>query len=237
MKFKIGILILVFMLIFSGCNAATPKTDVSTESENTSEESVNIDAIKTEVAATVIAQVTVEYALTKASEPQEEAKAVDPTNTVLPATAIMTETTAPTIIVPTSTKTNPPPAPVSGNPQPTSTSYIDKASLESQSPADDIVFNPGESFDLVFTIKNIGGRNWNGSEYLSFTGGVAGESHDHTQITVVNAPSATNVRDSVSFVIDMKAPNESGYYKSSWALVSQDGVAFFWPHLSFAVSP
>jgi hypothetical protein len=153
---------------------------------------------------------------------QTEPPPQDPTSTTtsLPPTLTNTPTQVKHVVYPTFTPTF----------------YPDRGELVAQSPVDGTYFGPGQDFDLVFTIKNIGVRPWNGNFYLKYTSGLTGKTHSGQIVTMSMLPGMVAYGDTVVIVIDMIAPLQAGTYSSSWALINDDGTAFFWPNLVFSVS-
>ena len=225
---------IIIILLFVGC--VPQKTSSPTPAEPTAD----IPAIRTEVAQTVVAGVTYEAALILAVEPTITVPPPDtpipPTSTDSPSEPQAEEPTPTEITIPpTVTKTSTQVVQVV-YPTLTPTFYPDRGELVSQSPTDGTYFGPGQDFDLVFTIRNIGVRPWNTNFYLKYTSGVMGQTHSGNNVTMVFIPGAVAYGDTVSLVIDMVAPLQAGTYASSWALINDDGTAFFWPNLVFHVS-
>lgn len=228
---KITLIILIGLL--TGC---FPQKSTPTSPP---EPTADIPALRTEVAKTIVAEMTIEAALAMVAEPTAT---VAPPNTQIPPTIPSTQTeVAP--LEPTSTSTSIPPTltntPTQINqvvyPTFTPTFYTDRAELASISPINGTYFGPGAGFDLVFTIKNIGMRPWNGNFYLKYVSGLTGNTHSGQNVTLVMISGAVAYGDTATFVIDMIAPPQAGNYSSTWALINDDGTAFFWPSLVFSV--
>ncbi len=206
--------------------------------EQSSEPTTDMNLLRTEVAQTIVAQVTYEAALTKAAEPsqtpivetamigevQEEPTA---TETLPVVTYTATE------VIPSLTPTRT----VQVNyPTWTPTYYIDQAELSSQTPNDGAYIRAGSDFDIVFTIKNTGTRAWNTKFYLKFVSGVSGQTQNGTPVTLMYIPSGVAVGSTVTLVIDMVAPSSPGTYSSNWALYNDDGTVILSPNLVFNVT-
>ena len=224
--------LLLAMVLLSACIPGQTTPDQSAEP------TTDLNTLRTEVAQTVVAQVTYDAALTKAAEPSptpmvatvmiEEVKEEStPTETLPVVTYTATE------VVPSLTPTR---TVQVTYPTWTPTYYIDQAELTSQSPIDGAFFRTGSDFDLSFTIKNAGGRAWNTKFYLKFVSGVSGQSQAGTPVTLVYLPSDVPVGSSVTLVIDMIAPSTPGTYSSNWALYNDDGTVILSPNLVINVT-
>ncbi|MCJ7623833.1 MAG: NBR1-Ig-like domain-containing protein [Anaerolineaceae bacterium] len=228
---KIALVILIGL--FTGC---FPQKSTPTSPP---EPTVDIPALRTEVAQTIVAEVTNEAALAMASQPTAT---VPPPNTTIPPTITSTLTEIPPVMN-TSTATSIPATLTStatqviqaSYPTFTPTFYTDRAELVSINPINGTYFGPGAGFDLVFTIKNVGMRPWNANFYLKYVSGLTGKTHSGQNVTLLMNPGAVAYGDTVTFVIDMIAPLQAGNYSSTWALINDDGTAFFWPSLVFSV--
>jgi hypothetical protein len=125
-----GKIILVLSLLFlAACNAATS----TPQAAPTNIPTPDLNPLRTEVAATVLAQVPQLCALT-------------PTATLIPpATATQAPTQTPTV-------TN---TPATGTPE-----ANDKAMWVSQTVQDDTAFTPGQTFTMTWRIQNEGTSTW-----------------------------------------------------------------------------
>jgi hypothetical protein len=99
------------------------------------------------------------------------------------------------------------------------------ARLVSQTPYDNTVFSPGESFDAVFTIQNNSTTNWNKSYYIRYVSGELVPSQDKVMIGDL-----VDIGNSTTFTVDYTAPSTYGTYRSDWQLVNDNGAAIltFW---------
>lgn len=215
-KKMIGLLVLIPMVFVMVSCAPAPAANTP-ESQPT----VDIPALQTEVAATVVSQIT-QQALVQPAQDQP-----DPTATQ-PQVATATEAATPTEIATLAPLPSPTKKVVSGGglPAPTKTpaSYTDQAVLVSNSPADYTYFQGGAAFDGVFTIKNVGRRAWNSSFYVRGTD-FQGNKIGPTYI------SGAAVNDTVRVVVDLTAPAyvEGGknFHIATFDLVNDDGVAIY----------
>ena len=193
------------MLVFTACSVtATPQA--------TAAPTQDMAALHTEVAQTVIAQMTVEAALHPSATP------LQPTNTTAPKP---TNTPFQTLVAPTLPAVATATQAVHWVVQPTATKtyYTDACVLQSTSPADYSVMDPGVDFDAKWTIKNTGARDWNTAFYITKVTGDLGPSGT---FYLSNTVAKT---DSYTFTVDMTAPNEAGTYNGTYKLVNDDGTA------------
>ena len=203
--------ILMLVVILAACS--TPTVVVQPTQD--------IPAVRTEVAKTVVAKVTIEAALNPSATPA--------------AAQVMVVTATPDAAAPTATKAasaatlvptlRPATGGVSGGfIKATSTRRAgpDLAQILAQEPGDGARYNAGVSFDAKFTFKNTGTSTWtNGFEYR-FASGT--NLSDRTRYTV---PATVKPGETVTLVIDMLAPASAGRYTSHWELVNINGDVFY----------
>jgi hypothetical protein len=230
-----NIFLVCMALIMVGCtavpvNTPVPQAPAQQQAPVQAQPTVDVGALKTEVAQTVVAQIAAE----EASQPT---KTQIPTETPQPLLPVPTET--PTImIIPSSTSTVAASGGTGGSggssggsggvaksATPTKLPYVDSAILVVQAPTDGTYMNATQDFDAVWTIKNTGRRPWTTDFYFK-------PDPDHTsQLKVKTAPvylsSIVDQRSTYKFTVDMVAPKAPGTYRSWWVLVNDDGVAFF----------
>jgi hypothetical protein len=181
----------------------------------------SVDALYTQAAQTVQAQLT-EQALStlivQTLEPGEQASASPTATPTLPQES--TPTATPTI-KPTATATLPLPTPL----PPTATSVpilCDQAGfIKDVTIADGTTFSPGAEFTKIWRLKNTGSCTWNSSYSLVFTSG------DRMR-TSRSVPLPGNVRpgESVDLAVDLLAPADEGRYRGYWMLSNADGETF-----------
>lgn len=184
----IGICLVMFLLPACGPSApdSTPTPD--------------LDLFRTVVAATVLAKVTLDLALTPSATPVPS-----PTATQVP-----TETAAST---PEQADTAPP------NPQATLTNgtpgTVDRAEWVSQSIPDGTIFAPGETFTITWTLRNVGSSTWTPFYMLRFFSGNAFGAPQEVFLDREVLPGET-----VDIAIPMRAPTALGEYRSDWVLAN-----------------
>ncbi len=159
----------------------------------------DLNPVRTEVAATVLAQVPTLLALTPSATPL-----LPPTETAV----VVATTPAPAAPSPTAAATNTQAASTTGK--------NDHATWVSQTVQDDTVFAPGQAFTMTWQIKNDGTSTWTANYHLRFYSGDAfGAPKDITLGQEVQ-PGAT-----IEITMDMKAPSKAGDYRSDWVLSNE----------------
>ncbi len=183
--FKLAVrtgLLAVMLILLTACGAATP----------TAAPTQDLNPIRTEVAATVLAQVPQLCAMTPT---------VTPTVTSTPtATASLTPTQTPT----------------GGDLTGTVTAGPDKAKWVSQTVADGTRFAPGASFNMTWRIQNVGTTTWTVNYRLRFYSGNAFGAPNEIPLDREVGPGET-----VDITIPMKAPAQTGEYRSDWVMSNE----------------
>lgn len=212
----------LIMLTLTACTALSPATP-----QPTAQPTTDINQMSTQIAATVIAQLTAEAALNPSPVPPTATPFI-PTETPLQPSPTNTEMPLPTLTLPplpTATR-----VPSSGGTviKPTRTPYTDAAELVSQTPKDGFYVPKGQDFDINWTVKNVGRRAWNTQFYLRYLSGVEGS--DASKIMVANT---VPVNETYTFRVDMVAPVIPGRYVTTWQLINDDGTAILTLNLVF----
>lgn len=186
--------VLLSLLGLAACGSPVP----------TSTPTLDLNPIRTEVAATVLAQVTQALALT-------------PSVTPLPSPTATTH--------PTSTPTQ------AASPSPSATSTLStgtpKAGTENQaqwvfqSIADDTVFAPGETFTMTWRLKNVGTSTWTAGYLLRYYSGDTFGAPKEILLGQVVQPGGM-----VDITIRMKAPAKPGSYLSDWVMSTENRSNF-----------
>lgn len=179
---RVALLISLFLL--AACSAPTPPTPAPTQ---------DLNPIRTEVAATVLAQVPQLCALT-------------PTVTPLPTqTPTVTRTVSPTV---TTTQ-------VVGSLTP-GASTADRAKYVSQTVSDGTRFAPGASFNMTWRLQNVGTSTWTTAYRLRF---YSGDPFGAPREIAIDREVPPN--DFIEITIPMKAPAKAGEYRSDWVLSNE----------------
>jgi hypothetical protein len=194
----ITILVAVLLTACGGNANATP-----------AEPTVDIAAIRTSAASTVVSQFTLTAALFTPVPP------VSPTETVEPATS-EPEGTA--------TQTTLPVAQVT-NAQGTVVTLCDKyswdpATVDVNVP-DNTVMTPGQEFTKTWKIKNIGSCTWGAGYTMVYSYGDDKMSGQPQPFGAAVAPG-----QEIDVSVQFKAPNLPGTYTSLWTLQNPKGIAF-----------
>lgn len=225
---KIAGLIALLLLAFSlaGCNTPTPAPEPILPTPD-------LDQVRTQSAQTVVAEITKDALI----NPSPTAAPVEPSATVLPTMAVPAAPAVSSVTpLPVFTATKLPASGGGGGSVfiPSKTPYTDLAQWISQSPKDGSVFTRGSDFDLIWTIKNTGLRDWNTAFYLRYLSGVKAKNQAGEEYTLVYLP-AVERNGTVDIRVDMVAPLNPGSYNTTWQLVNDDGVVILTPNLVFTV--
>jgi hypothetical protein len=174
--------VLLSMLGLAACGSPAP----------TSTPTQDLNPIRTEVAATVLAQVTRDLASTPS---------VTPIPSLTPTTAASSTPTQ--IVSPTLHVTG------------TLTTAVttDQAQWVSQSVADGANFAPGETFTMTWRLKNVGTSTWTPAYMIRFFSGNAFGASNEITLGREVPPG-----ESIDITIKMKAPNTLGGYRSDWVM-------------------
>ncbi len=179
---------------------------------------VDSNAIYTQVAGTVQANLKTETAKTPSATPTTA-----PTDTPQP-------TAAPTQAAPTSASTDAnqaSPTPLVGTQAPvvvgtaTRAPLPDGATWQSQTPADGTTFNPGEKFTVTWVVKNTGTTTWSTKYLIRFYAG-----DQMSAPASKNFPKEVKPNETCELSVDLVAPSKAGEYAGSFALTNADGLNF-----------
>ena len=195
------------LLLVTACGSATP----------TVAPTADLNPFRTEVAATVLAQV----AQTKAAEPTTPAPSPTATATL---SATPTAVVRPTIDV---QATLPGGTPGAG--------YKDQAEWVSQTVSDGTIFKPGEIFTITWTLKNVGTSTWTASYVVRYYSGETFGAPKEFLLGKEVLPGQT-----IDISIGMKAPVTPGNYRSDWVLSNENRSNFkepFFLKITVAATP
>lgn len=86
------------------------------------------------------------------------------------------------------------------------------------SPANGSAFNPRDDFDAVWTVRNIGQKNWdrNSVDYIYSSGD---KIH---KVSGYDLSKNVKVDESLDLGVDMQAPKDSGTYTTTWTMRAGD---------------
>jgi hypothetical protein len=170
----------------------------------TSTPTLDLNPIRTEVAATVFAQVTRDLALTPSITPLPS-----PTATI-PPTITPSLTGSPTLSE-TLTLSSGTPTAVT----------VNQAQWVAQSIADDTIFKPGEAFTITWTLKNTGTSSWTTGYLLRFFAGNTFAAPKEIPISREVPPGGE-----IDISIQMKAPTIPGSYRTDWVMSTENRANF-----------
>lgn len=208
LTYLIKVVILISILvIMAGCGSA-PAAPASV-----SNPTPDVSFIKTEAAKTVIAQITVDAVLT----PVANATNQPPTETQVPVASLTPSLVATLTATATNFVTFTPIATTTATPLPT-IPKSDQAQLLYRTPKEWTQFKPADTFDVVWTIQNIGVKTWNKEYFFTYFNGT--KMNYNADIIFINAPVNPGAR--TQFTIDMQAPQSPGNYTTSWVLYNDN---------------
>ena len=166
----------------------------------------NLAPIETAVVETFSAQLT-------------ETAFANPTETPVPPTETPTITNTSTVTetpIPSNTATywtSTPKYTKTATKEPTNSKW--NCSITFQLVEDNHVFSPNEDFDGRWTIKNTGTEIWLKTDVdYRYMSGTEMQTHDK----VYDLPQEVDPGESVTVIVDMKAPSSTGHYETFWAL-------------------
>ncbi len=200
----IGVLLSLLTLV-----ACSPETPAPTAT-------IDLDPFRTEVASTVLAQVTQTICPLPSDTPS-------PTPTVTTINIVTLTSTLPAgaFPVPSGTQGTGTPVvgtpvvgtPLTGTPAPI---LEDKGQWVSQTILDGTIFAPGEIFTMTWTLENVGASTWTASYLLRFYSG-------DPFGTIKEIPLGREVPpgQTVDISVLMTAPKSAGNYRSDWVMANQ----------------
>lgn len=188
---------LLGLLWLSACSPATPSITP------TIEPTLDLNPFRTEVAATVLAQVTE----TLAAAPTDTPISPSPTPTIaMTSTPVLAVTLAPGQQA-TAQATLPGPTPTPGT---------NLARWVSQSVPDGAILAPGEAFTMTLRMSNVGTSTWTANYMLRFFSGNTFGAPNEILLGRVVQPG-----EQVDIILSMKAPTIPGDYRSDWVLANE----------------
>jgi len=186
--------VLLSLLWVTACSSQAP----------TSTPTPDLDPLRTDVAATVWAQVTQAILLTPSITPLPSSTATTPP------TSTPTRSATPSA---SATATLSPGTPGAGT--------VNQAQWVSQSVADGTVFAPGKTFTMTWTLKNVGTSTWTARYMLRFFSGDAFGAPRENPIGQEVLPGGT-----VDITVQMAAPSRPGDYRSDWVMATDSRSNF-----------
>jgi len=104
----------------------------------------------------------------------------------------------------------------------TPTRTHDQAIWVKQSPVDGTILSPGQDFDMVWTIQNIGTNPWSTNYSYAYARGASIHKQSSYRLNRV-----VGIDETVDLIVDMVAPSEPGGYSTVWRLLNETGQAFY----------
>lgn len=201
-KFLILTLVLVLTMLLSACNAFGPAAQPTPDGAAMQ---ATLDAVAASALQTLAFQLT------------STAQAM-PTNTPVPtleptATPTATLEPSPTQVPPTATNTR---VPATATPTYTPTPGNYSCQIVSISPASGAKLKVGVDFDMVWTVKNNGLKNWDvGTLDLKYDSGQKMQSYGD----VFDINTLVETGKELKLVVDMVMPTTTGTYTATWKLL------------------
>ncbi len=222
---------ILFGLIFLSACSAT----------KTPEPALDPNAIYTQAAQTVEAQLSATAASLPTSTPTVEPSATQqPSPTAEPPTATpTTQLNLPTLSAPGSDLTPAAPGstaaatlavPQYNTPTTAVQQAGDHGNWVGNAPVDGSTFSKGELFTFVFRIMNTGTTTWTKDYKLVFAYGTGLSSETVIPLTAVTKPGEVG-----EFYTKVFAPFEAGKYKSNWKLVNASGAYIYEVYFAFNI--
>lgn len=194
----------------------------------------DLGAVRTEAAQTVVVKITLEAALNPSATPEvSQEKVEEQSAEVMQAAATATPTETPTAAptatqVPTSTRQAPPNNAI--YPTRTPRTIPDAAALMDSSPYDGTVYNPGNQFDAVWKVKNVGTSTWTSNYYIRYARGANMSEAPRYYLSGDVKPGET-----VELVADLVAPDEKGIHVGYWEFVNGNGDIIYRMYVAITV--
>jgi hypothetical protein len=218
-RFVILSVLLVFSLLLSACNLASQGSAVDPASQQATIDAAVVLTMQTSNENAVL---TAQALATSTFTPSPT---LEPT-----ATATQTATATETAIPPTATKTYIPPT---QKPSVTFTPFLYGCKIVSSSPSSGAKININTDFDAVWTVQNIGSRDWEaGYIDLRFSSGEKMQT-----VGDVFDVAALIKGGELKLIVDMKAPAAAGKYTASWVLTMEGITMCTLPITIEAVTP
>lgn len=202
MKFSGLIAALLCLFGLAACSSPTP----------TSTPTLDLNPFRTEVAATVLAQVTQDLALTPSAPPAPISTATyTPTATAVQATGL-----APAKVTDASTSLTLTLATLATGTAAPTVVLADRAQWVSQTIPDDTTFAPNQAFTITWRLKNVGESTWTAAYLLRFYSGNIFGAPKEVVLGQAVPPGGT-----IDITLKMRAPEIAGKYRSDWVLSNE----------------
>lgn len=219
-KIKAISLILTLTLLLSACNVLGPKTEPTPDA-------AALQATMNAIASVSVQTLAVELTNTALANPTNTpTPTLEPTPTHTP-----TLMPSPTQVPPTATNTRVP-ATATATFTPTPGNYT--CQVTNISPALGAKLKTGEDFDMVWTVKNIGLKNWDvGTLDLKYDSGEKMQTHGD----VFDINTLVETGKEINLIVDMVMPGSTGSYTATWKLLINGSTLCNLPISLTAVAP
>lgn len=187
----IGVTVCLFLLV--ACSSPTPSSTPT----------IDLNPFRTEVAATVLAEVTQNAVLAPTTQVPPTATITESPSATPTAEISSTETVTATQVVATATGS------------------LNLAQWVSQSIPDDTEFSPGEAFTMTWRVRNAGTTTWTPEYMLRFFAGNRFGAPEEVPLGQEVLPGGT-----VEISLDMTAPSTPGTYRSDWVMATESRSNF-----------
>lgn len=193
-------LIAILTMLLSACNVLGPKTEPTPDAAALQ---ATMDAIASAAVQTIAFQLTGTALAMPTNTPT-----LEPT-----ATATPTITPSPTLVPPTPTNTRIP-ATATATYTPTPGNY--SCQVTNTSPVLGAKLKTGEDFDMIWTVKNVGLKNWDvGTLDLKYDSGEKMQTHGD----VFDVNTLVETGKEINLVVDMLVPSTTGSHTATWKLL------------------
>jgi len=98
-----------------------------------------------------------------------------------------------------------------------------RSKFVSETIPDNTVFEPGEKFDKTWTIRNAGTCDWTTDYTFEFTQGTR-----MGGVSSMNIPSVIEPNETITFKLNLTAPDDPGTYTGRWQIFAGDGEELGW---------
>ena len=212
------ILILLVALALTGCTPVSPIEVQSDVTDPIPPPVEDVDSVRTEVAQTVVAELTLEAIADASDSPANAtgAQSSDPVETEVVPVAVQNQKataspTLPQLATPTETAVA---NSSSGSPPKAVPAY--DCIQKRQDPLDGYKITPGGRFDITWTVQNTGTATWETPtfDYMYLSGDEL-----HIFANRKDLPREAKTGQTVDLFVNLESPATPGIYRTWWAVV------------------
>lgn len=203
-SFQKVLVVIALAAILAGCSSPTPTATVMP----TVDQQPTLNAVRTQVAQTVVADLTknapTATPVTPTATAQPTQTQVPPTDTPVPPTAAPTAKPTATYI------------PWTATPLYTATPVANACSITDVTPKSTDNLAKRADFDGKWVVKNIGSRTWETESVdIVYKSGTKMQKYTDSQ----DLKTAVPYNGTLTVIVDMTAPADAGTYNTTWAIV------------------